>query len=551
MKKIAIGALVLFIGLGIALAVLARTVLTGDRVRAAIAAQVSAAIGQPVTIGGIGASIYPRVTMDLTDVAIGQPASVQLQSMHVGTDLGALFSRRIEQGGGSYRSSAHHDAIAGFRDRWGQSDGCWCGRPASRYTPADGDARPPVEIVSIDEIVLHDVEVVRGNRTLRGDIELVPEGKGVVLRRIELAAEDTKIEMTGAITSLNPVEGRVEATANEVNFDRLLGFLSDFTAVPARSASAPGTASATSAKDSTTSLAETGRDGRLTFVLALGRATTGDLALSDLRATAQVTTAAVTFEPLTFGVFGGRYEGTMHLALSDPSRFVWRAKVTGINAADLMRFAKSPDTITGTLAGTIALEGAGLEMEPALRTARGTARIDIANGAIAGLSLVRTIVLATSGRGGYVTSASSALESRSDSAEAERFSRLGATLRLADRVMSTSDFVMTANDVDLMGAGTVSLATMATRLDGRVVLSEELSKQGGTDLYRYAQEGGRVTLPATVTGPLGNLSVRIDVAQVAMRAVRNRAAEEAKKAIERNLPARLRGLFPKPPGSRD
>jgi uncharacterized protein involved in outer membrane biogenesis len=550
MKKIAIGALVLVIGLGIALAVLARTVLTGDRVRAAIAAQVSAAIGQPVTIGGIGASIYPRVTMDLTDVAIGQPASVQLQSMHVGTDLGALFSRRIERAAVRIDRARITMPLPDFATG-GSRMGTGAAGPQAGSTPAEGDARPPVEIVSIDEIVLHDVEVVRGNRTLRGDIELVPEGKGVVLRRIELAAEDTKIEMTGTITSLNPVEGRVEATANEVNFDRLLGFLSDFTAVPARRASAPGTASATSAKDSTTSLAETGLDGRLTFVLALGRATTGDLTLSDLRATAQVTTAAVTFEPLTFGVFGGRYEGTMHLSLSDPSRFVWRAKVTGINAADLMRFAKSPDTITGTLAGTIALEGAGLEMEPALRTARGTARIDIANGAIAGLSLVRTIVLATSGRGGYVTSASSALESRGDSAEAERFSRLGATLRLADRVMSTSDFVMTAHDVDLAGAGTVSLATMTTRLDGRVVLSEELSKQGGTDLYRYAQEGGRVTLPATVTGPLGNLSVRIDVAQVAMRAVRNRAAEEAKKAIERNLPARLRGLFPKPPGSRD
>ena len=32
-----------------------------------------------------------------------------------------------------------------------------------------------------------------------------------------------------------------------------------------------------------------------------------------------------------------------------------------------------------------------------------------------------------------------------------------------------------------------------------------VSREAGTDLYRYAQEDGRVILPATITGPLGNL----------------------------------------------
>jgi hypothetical protein len=45
------------------------------------------------------------------------------------------------------------------------------------------------------------------------------------------------------------------------------------------------------------------------------------------------------------------------------------------------------------------------------------------------------------------------------------------------------------------------------------------------------------------------LSVGIDVGAAATRAIRNRAAEEAQKAIERNLPRGLGGLFPRrPPG---
>jgi uncharacterized protein involved in outer membrane biogenesis len=266
-----------------------------------------------------------------------------------------------------------------------------------------------------------------------------------------------------------------------------------------------------------------------------------------MRGRATLSPAAVTFSPLVFDVFGGRYEGTIHLTLGNPSRFRWQAKVNGISAGELMAFAESPNTITGTLAGTVALDGTGLEMERALRTSRGTARVDITNGSIAGLALVRSTVLATSGRGGYVASAETAAASRASNGEAERFSRLGATLSLADGVIRTNDFAMTSSDVDLRAAGAVAIANMTAKLQGEVQLSEDLSKKSGTDLYRYAAEDGRITLPVTVSGPLANLAVRIDLAQAASRALRNRATEEINKAIERNLPGGIRGLFPKRP----
>src|SRR2546428_12446442 len=51
----------------------ARAVFTGDAVRSALAAQLAKAIGQPVTIGEISASAFPRVEIRLGDVAIGSP----------------------------------------------------------------------------------------------------------------------------------------------------------------------------------------------------------------------------------------------------------------------------------------------------------------------------------------------------------------------------------------------------------------------------------------------------------------------------------------------
>ena len=166
MKRLVLVAVAVIVLAGVGLALLARYVFTGPNVRAAVEAQVSAALGQPVTIGGLGASVYPRVTMDLTDVTIGEPARIQLASVHVGTGLRALISRRIE----------HADV---------RVDGARLTLPlpslgaSGTAAPAAGEGKPPVEIVSIDEIVLRGVEVVSGGRTLRGDIELVPHGAGV------------------------------------------------------------------------------------------------------------------------------------------------------------------------------------------------------------------------------------------------------------------------------------------------------------------------------------------------------------------------------------
>ena len=107
---------------------------------------------------------------------------------------------------------------------------------------------------------------------------------------------------------------------------------------------------------------------------------------------------------------------------------------------------------------------------------------------------------------------------------------------------------MTSADVDLNAAGAVRVDTMTAEFAGTVRLSETLSKESGTDLYELAQEDGRVTLPVTLTGPIDNLTVRLDAGDAAARAIRNRAADEAKKALERNLPKGLRGLIRKKGG---
>jgi uncharacterized protein involved in outer membrane biogenesis len=518
LKKILVGVLVIALVTVLGLFFWARSVFGRDTVRTALAAQLSEAIGQPVTIGSIGASVYPRVTVKLDEVSIGQPARIRARALDIGTDLRALLSRRIEHG--SMRL-----------------DGARIELPLPPFQFSDvstsEDSGAPVEIVSIDEIVLSDIEIVSGGRTLRGEVEAVPQGNGVNLRRLTLAADDTKIEASGNITNLTGPVGALALKANELNFDRLLAFAAEFSSGSGLTGGPASARGRPAARSKPTTAAAPAMNVALS--LEADRATMGALSIEKVSGRARLTDQDVTLDPLAFGLFGGRYEGALAAAYGgSPPAFRWNAKLSGLDVAAASRFAGRPDSISGRLSGRIDLTGRGADAGTAIQSARGTARVDIRDGVIKSLGLVRTIIVATSMR------SDSRPQSAGGSSD-EPFSRLGATLAIANGIASTNDLMMESENLRLAAGGTLRLDGSAVALKGRVQLSEALTKQAGRDLVRYTQEEGRVTLPATITGSAGNLKVHIDMADVMKRAIRNRATEEVQSAIKKGLG----GLFRK------
>lgn len=507
LKKLIVGVLVLLLVASAAVFLLARSVFGRDVVRETLEDQIAQAIGQPVAIGSIGASIYPRVTVDLGDVRIGDPPRIHAQTLHVGTSFRALLSRRIEQARLRLDDARIELPLPPLR----------VGVPA----PSTGSSSEmPVEIVSIDEIVLDDVEVVSGGRTLRADVELVPENDGLTVRRVSVTADDTTLEASGRIDDLSGPVGELTIRAGELNANALLAFFSDFSSgagLPEASPAAP------------TGAATAGTPMKLAVNIEAARATSGDLAIDQLSGRALVTDEAVAVDPLSFGLFGGRYEGGLTLALAgERPAYEWNAKLSNLDMAAATAFAGSPDTITGRLSGNIALSGQGIDPGAAMQTARGTAQLEITDGIVRNLGLLRSIVLATSMRAASTSQATAASRD-------EPFSRLGATLAVAGGSASTSDLQLDSENLLLAAAGALRLDGSALNFQGRVQLSEELSKQAGTDLLRYTADQGRVTLPVTVSGPAANPSVRVDVADMTKRAIQNRATEEAGKAIKKGL----------------
>jgi len=203
------------------------------------------------------------------------------------------------------------------------------------------------------------------------------------------------------------------------------------------------------------------------------------------------------------------------------------ARVDGVDMAAATAFAGSPGAITGRLSGRLNLAGRGMSAASVTNTMRGTARVDLVDGVIKNLGLVRSVVVATSGRADRGAIGGGSRD--------EAFQRLGATMTLAGGSATTEDLRFESKDLLLAAAGAVRADGSAIDLRGEMQLSDELSKQAGRDLVRYTQEEGRVTLPATITGSLDAPQVRVDMAAVAKRALTNRAREEAQKVLKGGL----------------
>ena len=518
LKKVLLGALLLLLLLSIGLFLWVRAVFTEDNVRVALADQLSRALGQPVKVGSIAATIYPRVTVSLGQVSIGEPARIHVQTLHVGADLRALLSRHIEHARLDLSGARVELPLPAFSLGGG--------------SPSGSASNAPVDIVSIDAIELRDVEIVSGGRTLTGDVEVVPEGTGLTLRRVTLRADKATIDVTGRITDLSGPVGDVAIKAGALNVDQLLAFANDFAA---------GTGMGTSPGGRSTPARPTNPNaGRsrmppmnIAVALEAARATMGGVTLDKLTGKARITDDAMTLAPISFGVFGGRYGGSLVFALGAVPDVKLNATLAGVDMAAAMAFAGSPGTITGRLSGKLNLTARGMDASSVMKTAHGTARVDIVDGVVKNLGLIRSIIVATSGRADATGAGGGTRD--------EPFTRLGATLTVAGGSASTEDLRFESKDLLLAAAGTVRLDGSAINLRGPVQLSDELSKQAGRDLVRYTQEGGRVTVPATITGSAEAPHVMVDVASLAKRALTNRANEEMQKALQKDLS----GLFKK------
>jgi hypothetical protein len=178
--------------------------------------------------------------------------------------------------------------------------------------------------------------------------------------------------------------------------------------------------------------------------------------------------------------------------------------------------------MSGRLSGSVSATGRGASAEEMLKAARGTSRLTIVDGVIPGLEMVRSIVLAF-GRPSGVPPAGSG----------SAFTRLAGTFSLDDQTLRSNDVTFASRDFDMAGNVAVTMPSGAVTMRADVVLSRELTAQAGTDLRRYAQDDGRVVMPAVIGGTVAKPSITIDMGAALNRAVQNEIQRKLKGLFKR------------------
>jgi len=226
--------------------------------------------------------------------------------------------------------------------------------------------------------------------------------------------------------------------------------------------------------------------------------------------------------PVSVSAFGGTFTGAIEAGTSgEVPQLRMSGKVAGLDVAEVLQAASSQGGITGRLGGTVSLSASGTQTERLLRTARGSIVAAITDGTMPRMDIVRPIVLAFGKPSGAPPEGSGSA-----------FSRLGGTFRLASGTVVSDDLTMKARDFDLAGRGSLQLTSGALTGRADVALSPELSAQAGVDLRRYAQEDGRVVVPATFGGTLQQPSVSLDIGAATRRALGNELQRRAKSLMD-------------------
>ena len=478
-------ALLLLVGAGVAYWFFAR-----DGFREALEAQATAWLGHPVRIGSASVQFLPRLAVELRGVRVGEPVQLTLDDVDLASDLRPLFSGRIENAEVSISESRIDLPLPfGLPER------------SAGGNAADG-SDAAVRIVSIKSIALRSVRLRSRGREIVVSADSAYGGTALALNSFTAEAGGTTLKAEGLMTLSPRIDARINAVANRLDLDELLALADAF---------AP--ASGGSPRDA-------GQSPRVAANISAGEATAGGVQVRNLTTTLVRDGSSVSLTPLQFDAFGGHYSSSIQARVGKELSATIESKIDKVDVAQLAAFGGSPDSVTGTLSAAGRFTGSGADFAQMLKNASGSGSASIVNGSIRRLNLVRTVVLF------FGRPAPDAGEST------DRFDRLEARFTLANRVVKAEPLSLHAPDADMAGSGTLNLETDA--LDGRVDvrLSEALSRQAGTDLYRYTREGNRVVLPAAIGGTLTNPRLTIDVGAAAKRGLRNEVERRMKGILD-------------------
>jgi uncharacterized protein involved in outer membrane biogenesis len=251
----------------------------------------------------------------------------------------------------------------------------------------------------------------------------------------------------------------------------------------------------------------------------------------------------VTIESLTANAFQGKLSsrGTYDL---ERSAFDVDTEVSQIRIEELLatRSKAAASLLSGTLSGNLDLRGAGSGWEEIKRVLDGDGEVRIADGVLEKFNpaqrIFAALALLPNFRGGGLARFIDA-HPKVFGAEAAPFQAMTGRLQIREGWVQLRDFVLGAEDYDLLGKGRYSLdgeLDLKTLMAISEALSEELVAVEPT--LRYLRDAtGRVELPVALRGAPPKVAVVPDVSRIAKSAGRELLTDALTDALGGGRPA--------------
>ena len=275
--------------------------------------------------------------------------------------------------------------------------------------------------------------------------------------------------------------------------------------------------------------------------LGIGSLQVSKLKFANLHAQLKLANGRLDVAPLAANLYGGAMNGSMTVN-ANGNAVALRQTLAGISINPLLKDLANKDLLAGKGALMVDVTGHGATVSALKKSLDGAASLALRDGAIKGINLAQSLrdIQARLGK--------QDVTQQSNSATQTDFSELSASFRLTNGVAHNEDLAMKSPFIRLAGAGDIDIGQGRINYLAKASVVQSDTGQGGKELDQLRG----LTIPVRITGPLENISWKIEVASLITDAVKAKAKaqiDEKKQELQQKagdqLKERLKGLFGK------
>ncbi len=466
-RKIALGAVLLFVVLVVAGVIIVPVVFDIDRYRPQVATYIQEETGKPVEIGRLALNLFPSVSIRVDDFALGNPPGfpkgtfLKARRIYADVDARALWNRQV-----IIRSLEVDDPVINLlsdvRGRWNFEN-------APKQKIANVASTGEMSAFSLG--VISKVKIAGGQLTAAN---LVPSGQRGpnFFEAHGVASQFEQVNLNAFIASTWAPLGAVPTVSSSLSQGGLGVALAYAATAPSRLA-AQGTLRAES----------------LGF---------GALQVTAVKSKLRLFPKQVFFDDLSFDLCGGHATGDLSFIFAGQNpRYSTSARLTGVDVAKLFEaFPEARGKMTGKMEGDLKLSGEVTHSPDPLAGMRGTGQLSIRNGRLPSLQLNKNLMqLARLSNLG------------SASGDPSSFSSISADMNIANQRIMSNKVTLVGNGVGVEGSGSLGLAG-AGSLDYEGVAKIDAEQNALTNLLvglsGATLAGGKLSFPFKIAGTLQN-----------------------------------------------